>query len=204
MGYYEDADEVVSNEIVRPSSLRSPTGRNLPAALDVHLNGDSRDIAWGIVQDIMREKRARRFASTEEKTEFFRKLYGGKAPENLRERLRREKEELETAVTQLAGKLAERTRQLEHLRRYPEDDPFTDGVILRFEKRFPTSDAWYSYVASRISGAWYLTGARSPQNISWDELVEFMGLGVDEVWQVNGIRRTRNGNSQQVERKVIG
>jgi len=185
-------------------SYHSPTGRrSLPATLDVAAS-DSRDIAWGIVQDIMREKRARRFTSAEEKTEFFRKLYGGKAPENLRERLLREKEELETAVTQLAGKLAERTRQLAHLRRYPEDDPFDDGVILRFEKKFPNSDVRYSYVASRISGAWYLTGARSPQNISWDELVEFMGLGVDEVWQVNGIKRTRNGNSQQVERKVIG
>jgi len=198
MDYDEDAVEL---------SCHSSTGRrNLPASLDVMTSGDSRGIAWGIVQDIMREKRARRFASAEEKTEFFRRLYGGDAPKNLRERLRREKEELEIAVTQLTGKLAERTRQLEHLRRYPDDDPFADGAILRFEKKFPTGDTRYSYVAIRISGAWYLTGARSPQGIAWawDELVEFMGLGVDEVWQVNGIKRTRNGNSQQVERKVIG
>lgn len=115
--------------------------------------------------------------------------------ENLRQRLTREKFELEEAVTQLAGQLARRTQQLEHLDRYPAADPFENGDVLQFDRKFPASDASYSYVAHKADERWYLTGGRSPQGVTWDELVSFMGLGVTEVWKLGG----RGGR-----KKVIG
>lgn len=99
--------------------------------------------------------------------------------ESLRDQLVRERDELETALSVIAKKLTRRTEQISHLDRYPDVDPFEDGTILRFEKRFPNGEKTYSYVATRADGLWYLTGARSPQGTSWDEFVDFMGLGVD-------------------------
>lgn len=115
--------------------------------------------------------------------------------ETLRQRLTRESRELEQAVTALAHQLARRTEQLEHLARYPEVDTFENGDILHFDKTFPGSDYVYSYVAHKANDRWHLTGDRSPNDITWDELVSFMGLGVHEVYKIGG----RGGR-----RKVIG
>lgn len=106
--------------------------------------------------------------------------------ETLKQRLTRELDELETAVTLLAGQMARRTRQLEHLKRFPETDPFEDGTVLQFDKTFPHSpDVPYSYVAHRADGHWYVTGARSPQRATWDQFVNWLGLGVEVVYQLN-------------------
>lgn len=113
-------------------------------------------------------------------------IAGEPVAETLRERITRETAELEQACMLLAGQLARRAEQLEHLKRYPEDDPFEDGDVLSFVKTFPNSDQEYSYVAHRTQGLWYLTGRRSPQDISWSQLVDFMGLGVDVVWKLGG------------------
>lgn len=111
--------------------------------------------------------------------------------ETLRQRLERESRELEVAVTQLANQLAKRTAQLEHLNRFPAVDPFEDDTTLQFEKSFPgTPDTAYSYVAHRVDGRWYLTGARSPQNLTWDAFVSWMGLGVTTVYQLNPTARS--------------
>lgn len=119
--------------------------------------------------------------------------------ETLRERLTREHAELEEALTVISGQLARRTKQLEHLKRFPEVDPFTDGTVLQFEKSFPnTPDNHYSYVAHRANGYWYLTGERSPQRITWEQLVSWMGLGVHTVYQLS-VTGSRSGR-----RKVIG
>lgn len=122
---------------------------------------------------------------------------GERAPrrERLRDRLKRERDELEAALAAVAQRMARRDEQLAHLARFPDEDPFEDGVILHFEKTFPGSDRSYSYVTHRVNGLYYLTGARSPQGVVWVELVDFMGLGVDEVYRV-GVRGGR--------RKVIG
>lgn len=125
-------------------------------------------------------------------------IEGQTVKETLRQRLERESRELEVAVTQLANQLAKRTAQLEHLKRFPLEDPFADGDTLQFEKSFPgTPDTKYSYVAHRVNDRWYVTGARSPQNLTWDEFVSWLGLGVDEVWL---LPRTQTGR----RRKVIG
>lgn len=109
---------------------------------------------------------------------------GGSVRETLRERITRETDELEQAALLLAGQLTRRSEQLEALRKYPDDDPFEDGTVLRFAKRFPNSDQEYSYVAHRVNGLWYQTGRRSPQGMNWDQFVDFMGLGVDAVYDV--------------------
>lgn len=120
--------------------------------------------------------------------------------ERLRDRLKREHTELSSALAVIAAKLARREEQLAKLAKYPEDEPFTDGAILRFEKKFPNSPQRYSYIAMRADGAWYVTGGRSPQGITWEQLVDFMGLGVDEVYHVNAL----TAGGRQREQKVIG
>jgi len=105
--------------------------------------------------------------------------------ETLKQRLQREAKEAETAILTLAGKLARREAQLKHLERFPDEDPFTDGTTLIFQKSFPHSpDTKYSYSAVRANELWYVTGDRSPQGVTWDEFVSWMGLGVDEVYRV--------------------
>jgi hypothetical protein len=110
---------------------------------------------------------------------------GESVKETLRERLVRESRELETAVTALAGQLNRRTEQLEHLKRFPDEDPFDDGDVLSFDKKFPNGDQRYSYVAHRVDDLWYVTGKRSPQGIPWDALVDWMGLGVAEIFKLS-------------------
>jgi hypothetical protein len=121
-------------------------------------------------------------------------LDGEPVNETLRERLARETEELENAASLIMRQLAKRTAQLEHLKRFPADDPCVDGDILQFVKKFPTGEQEYSYVAHRADGLWYLTGGRSPQGLTWDAFVNWMGLGVSEVF------RLRRGSPK----KVIG
>lgn len=123
--------------------------------------------------------------------------------ENLRQRLEREKQELEVALQEIASRLARHTSHLRELDKYPDADPFENGAILRFEKRFPRSEQTYTYVALKKDDAWWVTGSRAPQGITWDEFVDFMGIGVKEVYHVNATKRVR-GASQQVECKVIG
>lgn len=118
--------------------------------------------------------------------------------ERLVDRLTRERDDMATAVAVLVNKIARRDEQITRLMRYPENDPCADGAILRFVKKFPKSEQSYAYVATRIDGLWYLTGKRSPQGITWSGLVEFMGLGVDEVWHVN-YQYDDDGTTKQCE-----
>jgi hypothetical protein len=127
--------------------------------------------------------------------ERMRRRAGAKPPETLRQRLQREHDEAEEAILILAGHAVKRQRQLEHLGRYPAEDPFKDGTKLEFEKRYPGSDTRYTYLALRAGGWWYPTGTKSPSRATWAELVDFMGLGVDEVWTIG----PRGGR-----KKVIG
>src|SRR4051812_36954809 len=66
---------------------------------------------------------------------------------------------------------------------YPEADPFEDGTLLRFDKRFGSKS--YSYAAIRTDGLWYSTGPKAPKGFTWAEMVEFWVDGVDEVWIVS-------------------
>lgn len=144
-------------------------------------------VNWAGLEDIVRSPRRR-----------------GARGETLRDRLKREHRELSDAIGVLAGKLARREQQLAHLARYPDEDPCADGAVLRFTKKFPDGEHRYTYVATRVDGLWYLTGERSPQGVTWEKLVGFMGLGVDEVFHVNGAKRVRGGKFEQAETKIIG
>lgn len=112
-------------------------------------------------------------------------INGEPVKEMLRERLQRETDELVKTAAMITDQLSRRASQLEHLQRFPEEDPFKDGRVLRFEKTFPHSaQQKYSYTASKINSLWYVSGGRSPQGVSWDEFVNWMGLGVDEMFCV--------------------
>jgi hypothetical protein len=90
-----------------------------------------------------------------------------------------------------------------HGPKYPDTDPFEDGAVLRFEKTFPGNEKSYTYVAHRVNGRWYVSGLQTPQGISWDKFVDFMGIGVKEVWRINAPKRSRGGVTGITERKVI-
>lgn len=112
-------------------------------------------------------------------------INGVATKETLKERLTREAKEAEAAILTLAGKLTRRQAQLKHLERFPDKDPFADGTSLMFQKSFPSNpDVKYSYAAVRVDGLYYVTGGRAPQGFTWDEFVNWMGLGVDEVFRV--------------------
>lgn len=105
--------------------------------------------------------------------------------ETLRERLARESGEIEIALTRLLAKLERRTEQLSRLDRYPTEDPFTDGTMLYFEKSFPSDPGvLYSYAAIRMGGWWHVTGRRSPQEVTWEHLINWMGLGVTHIYRM--------------------
>lgn len=117
--------------------------------------------------------------------------------ETLREKINRETAELEDVLIAVSSKLADRRRQLKHLERFPVEDPFDDDATIMFSKTFPhTPDKSYSYVATKRNDLWYVTGDRSPNGVTWDALVDWMGLGVEKVYQLNVGKNAR--------RKVIG
>jgi hypothetical protein len=46
--------------------------------------------------------------------------------------------------------------------------------VIRFNKQFVKYGTIYKYAAIRSGNRWYLTGAQSPQNLTWDQLAEFI------------------------------
>lgn len=99
----------------------------------------------------------------------------------LRERLTRERDSYELVLRVVSAQLERRELQLRELDRYPTDDPFADGDTLHFTKTFPNGPREYSYAAYRTNGLWYVTGSRAPNGASWEQLVNFMGLGVRDI-----------------------
>lgn len=80
--------------------------------------------------------------------------------------------------------------ELDRLSMFPDDDPFEDGDVLWFEKRFtrpeyrPSSKV-YTYAAIRCEGLWYSTGPKAPKGYAWNDFVVFLGEGVEQVWVGN-------------------
>lgn len=120
-----------------------------------------------------------------------KQLTAGKK-ETLREKLTRENQELGIAIVALVNQQAHRQAQLEKLKMFPEMDPFENGTFLTFEKNFPSNpDQRYSFMAHRAGGLWYVTGRRSPQGVTWEHFMNWMGLGVDEVFKMDDNGRTK-------------
>lgn len=109
--------------------------------------------------------------------------------------------------------------QLAEYDRFPEEDPFKDGTVISFEKSFSQprrrmvfdpsgygggySDGIasatviekpkkYLYAAIRVNGEWYVTGnADKGHARSWEELVEWMGSGVEQIYYYKASKKER-------------
>jgi hypothetical protein len=88
---------------------------------------------------------------------------------------------LEARVEQLARQSAVIQEHLAILDSLPEDD-FEDGAVFTFIKTFYPGGRRYTYAVIKYNGLWSTTGPASPKSITWDELMEFVSTGVDEVW----------------------
>jgi hypothetical protein len=55
------------------------------------------------------------------------------------------------------------------------DEPTELGAVVRFTKTFGHSSKDYDYAAIKAGDErWYITGAASPQGLSWDQLLDFI------------------------------
>lgn len=62
--------------------------------------------------------------------------------------------------------------RLKILSLWTEGDPFDDGAVLRFVRRFPGGPDKYTFVAIRAGDAWFLTRGRGKaEPITWDDLL---------------------------------
>jgi hypothetical protein len=91
--------------------------------------------------------------------------------------------------------LAEAAKIREKYERFGEDD-FPEGAVIVFDKRFNEyagrSIPWskyYHYAAMKGDGRWNTTGPKSPKSYTWDELIRWMGDGVDEIYYVSTMER---------------
>jgi hypothetical protein len=95
----------------------------------------------------------------------------------------------------IASLEAQARRLLEHaqemrdkVERFGEDD-YPDGAIISFGKIFPGGTITYQYAAIKINNLWSTTGPRAPKSYTWDELINWMGEGVQEIWYVTKMER---------------
>jgi hypothetical protein len=65
----------------------------------------------------------------------------------------------------------------------PDRDPYEDGEVLCFEKRFTPSGKVYLYVFLRVEAQWYGTGPRQRIPVSWQSLADFMSDGVEAIFR---------------------
>lgn len=75
------------------------------------------------------------------------------------------------------------------LERFGEDN-YAEGTVLIFKTDFgKASGTTYTYAAVKVVGRWFLTGARSMQGVTWDELVDFWRKSETE--KIKLVTRTR-------------
>jgi len=73
------------------------------------------------------------------------------------------------------------------------DDEFPNETVIRFKHSHDGDTVWYTYIAFKVRGKWYLTGrVTTPQ--SWDQLVAFMGKG-----RTKGVRISNAGEWARLE-----
>ncbi len=72
------------------------------------------------------------------------------------------------ALAALASRALARLDKIDE--RYGQDAE--DGSVIRFVRHIRTRA--YSYAAIRAGGYWYVTGSRSPQHVTWNELVRWL------------------------------
>lgn len=79
-------------------------------------------------------------------------------------------------------------QELAQLDRWGEDN-YKNGTVIRFKVQFQVGGVWYTYVATKVKGRWFITGNRMSY-LTWDALVEFWskanrvkGLKVATAWE---------------------
>jgi hypothetical protein len=86
------------------------------------------------------------------------------------------REEIEREEAALRRKIERKERYLETLEAMPEFDALEDGTILALTVTYGRS-APYPVVAYNGGGRWYLTGEKSPNGVTGDELAEWLMSG---------------------------
>lgn len=64
--------------------------------------------------------------------------------------------------------------EVNHPYQLPEQDPFSDGTVVMFKKKFRGTPREYTYVAVRAVGYWYYTSPNAPNGASWEVFVSFL------------------------------
>lgn len=86
------------------------------------------------------------------------------------------------------------------------EDNFEDGTIIQFDKVFPRGTRVYKYAAIKTIHfedkygnnqepveLWYTTGPMSPKGYTWEELTQWMGKDVKEIWVVTQLEQIVGG-----------
>jgi hypothetical protein len=86
------------------------------------------------------------------------------------------RDELERDEAALRRKIERKERYLETLEAMPEFDALDEGMILALTVTYGRS-APYPVVAYKGGGKWHLTGEKSPNGVTGDELAEWLMTG---------------------------
>lgn len=86
------------------------------------------------------------------------------------------RDELERDEAALRRRIERKERYLETLEAMPEFDAMADGSIVTMTVTYGASRP-YPVVAYNGGGKWYLTGEKSPNGVSGDELAEWLMTG---------------------------
>lgn len=86
------------------------------------------------------------------------------------------RDELERDEAALRRRIERKERYLETLEAMPEFDAMPDGSIVTMTVTYGASRP-YPVVAYNGGGKWYLTGEKSPNGVSGDELAEWLMTG---------------------------
>lgn len=97
---------------------------------------------------------------------------------NLKERKLEELNGLLVAADLLEKRITKVTNQIKILDGFPTEDPYDNGTVLSFKRNFPNGTKVYDYSATKANDVWYVTGDRSPNGVTWDNFVNWIGLGL--------------------------
>lgn len=79
---------------------------------------------------------------------------------------------LEDRKARLRQDIARQARYLESLENMPDFDELDDGAVIGLVVTYGTSRG-YPVIALKAAGKWYLTGEKSPNGVTGDELAEW-------------------------------
>jgi len=147
-------------------------------------------------------------ASQQNRDEYYRQekakklaaIYG----EGVLEMYKTEVERADALERQAARLLEHAAHMREQAERFGPDD-YPNGAVIVFDKVFTPGGRVYNYAAIKTIHAntsdytgrvghfelWYTTGPKSPKGYTWDELIKWMGDGVEEIFYVTEMTTMR-------------